>query len=147
MADLEWGVLDLFKYVRGVTGSFTEAQLGKITTARQGVEMLTTDGLGVFGVLQAGTPDDIIAYIERLQRQSGGFGCLMFLAHNCATFEAVKKSYELFARYVVPHFTSSNENRLSSLQWAHDNSASTWGSTVSAMKSAIENKGMHTFVK
>ncbi len=143
LADLEWGVMDLFKYVRGVTGSVTEGQLGKIRSPGQGVEMLTTDGLGIFGILQAGTPDDIIAYIERLQDQAGGFGCLMFLAHNCADFGAVKRSYELFARYVIPHFKKSNRNREASLDWAHDNSGATWGATMSAMRKAIASHGEH----
>jgi len=143
LADLEWGVMDLLKYIGGVTGSFTEGSIGKLRSPCQAVDFLTTEGLGIFGVLQAGTPDDIIAYIERLQKQSGGFGCLMFLAHNCANFEAVKKSYELFARYVIPHFNKSNRNRDASLQWAHDNSGKTWGATVSAMQSAIASRGEH----
>jgi limonene 1,2-monooxygenase len=143
LADLEWGALDLVGYVRGVTGAFTEDMLGKLRTAAQAVERLTTEGMGVFGVLQAGTPDDMIAYIEKLQRQTGGFGCVMFLAHNCANFEAVKKSYELFARKVIPHFRGGNRNRIASLEWAHDNSGKTWGATVSAMQSAIAARGEH----
>lgn len=143
LADLEWGAMDLLAYVRGVTGAFTEDRLGSIRTAREAVELLTTEGLGIFGVLQAGTPDDMIAYIERLQGQSGGFGCVMFLAHNCANFEAVKKSYELFARIVIPHFGAKNRNRQASLDWAHDNSAKTWGATVNAMQNAIASGGVH----
>jgi limonene 1,2-monooxygenase len=100
-------------------------------------------GIGIFGIAQAGTPDDMIAYIERLQQQSGGFGCVMFLAHNCANFEAVKKSYELFARYVIPHFRKSNRGRVESLERAHGNSDRNWGATVGAMRNAIENKGYH----
>jgi limonene 1,2-monooxygenase len=143
LADLEWGAMDLVGYVRGVTGAFTEDMLGKLRTPAQAVERLTTEGMGVFGVLQAGTPDDMIAYIEALQRQTGGFGCLMFLAHNCANFEAVNKSYELFARKVIPHFRGSNRNRIASLDWAHANSDKTWGATVGAMQSAIASRGEH----
>lgn len=140
LADLEWGVMDLLDYVRG---DATAAISDRIRTPRDAIEYLTTDGLGVFGVFQAGTPDDIIAYIERLQRQSGGFGCVMFLAHNCANFEAVKKSYELFARYVIPHFQNSNRNRVDSLEWAHANSKETWAPAIAAMKSAIASGGDH----
>jgi limonene 1,2-monooxygenase len=141
LADLEWGALDMIDYVRGVTGSFTESMLGHIRTPADAVARLTTEGLGVFGILQAGTPDDIIAYIEALLEQSGGFGCLMFLAHNSADFEAVKKSYELFARYVIPHFRSSNHNREASIEWATANSAATWGATVKAQRQAISVGG------
>ncbi len=143
LADLEWGAMDLVGYVRGVTGSFTDGMLGKIHTPADAVKRLTTEGMGIFGILQAGTADDMIAYIETLRRQTGGFGCVMFFAHNCANFEAVKKSYELFARFVIPHFRRSNQNREVSLAWAHDNSQNTWGATVGAMQSAIANRGEH----
>jgi limonene 1,2-monooxygenase len=144
LADLEWGIMDLLGYIRGVTGKFTEGMLGDISNPRQAVELLTTQGIGIFGIAQAGTPEDIIAYIERLQRQSGGFGCACFFSLNCANFEAVKKSYELFARYVIPYFRKSNRGRLDSLNWTHGNSEKTWGATISAMKSAIETKGDHS---
>ena len=51
-----------------------------------------------------GTPDDLIAQIERLERQSGGFGVFLDMAHNWADFAATRRSYELIARYVMPRF-------------------------------------------
>lgn len=57
-------------------------------------------GLGVVG-----TPDMAIAQIEELLEQSnGGFGAFLTLAHNWANTAATKKSYELFARHVMPRF-------------------------------------------
>ena len=141
LADLEWGAMDLIEYVRGVTGSFTEGILGHIRTPVDAVTRLTTEGLGIYGVLQAGTPDDMIAYIESLQAHTGGFGSLLFLATNCANFEAVKRSYELFARYVIPHFRASNRNREASIEWAGANSPTTWGATVNAQRQAIAAGG------
>jgi limonene 1,2-monooxygenase len=67
-----------------------------------------------------GTPDDAIAEIERLQGKQGEFGCFLQLAHNWADWEATKKSYELYARFVVPHFRKSNQARDASLAWAYD---------------------------
>jgi limonene 1,2-monooxygenase len=67
-----------------------------------------------------GTPDDAIAEIERLQGKQGEFGCFLQLAHNWADWEATKKSYELYARFVVPHFRKSNQARGASLAWAYD---------------------------
>ncbi|MDG2004741.1 MAG: LLM class flavin-dependent oxidoreductase [Novosphingobium sp.] len=64
-----------------------------------------------------GTPDDAIATIEKLQEETGGFGCIMLLAHNWANTEATAKSYELFARYVMPHFQNFNVNRKASMDW------------------------------
>ena len=42
--------------------------------------------------------------IERLQKQSGGFGCYLCLAHEWANPEATKRSYELIAQRVFPEF-------------------------------------------
>jgi limonene 1,2-monooxygenase len=42
--------------------------------------------------------------------------------HNWADFEGTKKSYELYARYVMPHFKKANANRVASIEWADQNS-------------------------
>jgi len=52
---------------------------------------------------------------------SAEFGCFMQATHNWADFEATEKSYELYARYVVPHFRQPDVNRAASLAWALDN--------------------------
>jgi limonene 1,2-monooxygenase len=74
------------------------------------VDSMIESGLAVIG-----TPDDAIAQIERLEVQSGGFGAFLHLAHNWADWENTKKSYELFARYVMPAFQESNVNRAASI--------------------------------
>jgi limonene 1,2-monooxygenase len=51
-----------------------------------------------------GTPDDAIAEIERMQTETGGFGGLMLATHEWASTDRLRRSYELFARYVMPHF-------------------------------------------
>jgi limonene 1,2-monooxygenase len=70
-----------------------------------------------------GTPDDAIALIERLYQKQGTFGAFLHQAHNWADFEATKRSYELYARYVMPHFSRLNESRAASYQWCGDNRA------------------------
>ena len=62
------------------------------------------DALIESGIATIGTPDDLIAQIERLERQSGGFGVFLDMAHNWADFAATGRSYELIARYVMPRF-------------------------------------------
>ena len=64
-----------------------------------------------------GTPDDAIAQIDRLQAKQGEFGAFLQLAHNWANWDATKKSYDLYARYVVPHFRKANTHRVESLEW------------------------------
>jgi limonene 1,2-monooxygenase len=80
------------------------------------VDSLIASGLAVIG-----TPDDCIAQIERLYHQSGGFGCFLQLAHNWANWEATQQSYEMIARYVMPHFQGSDVNREQSIEFARTN--------------------------
>ena len=54
-----------------------------------------------------GTPDDCIAAIEELQEMSGGFGRLMIRVEDWTTREKNDRSYEMVARYVMPHFNGS----------------------------------------
>jgi limonene 1,2-monooxygenase len=61
-----------------------------------------------------GTPDDAIAMIEKLKSKQGEFGVLLLQAHNWAEWEQTKKSYELYARFVMPHFSGVNRNRIDS---------------------------------
>ncbi len=73
------------------------------------------------GTACIGTPDDAIAYIERLLQGSGGFGAILELAQNWADWGATKRHYELMARYVHPHFQSSRELRRASYSQALGN--------------------------
>ena len=66
----------------------------------------TPEGAVATGGAIIGDPDDAIAAIERLQENSGGFGGLMMLAHEWANRDGIRRSYELFARYVAPRFQS-----------------------------------------
>jgi limonene 1,2-monooxygenase len=52
-----------------------------------------------------GTPDDAGEQIERLWKQSnGGFGVYLQLAHDWAPPDRKARSFELFARNVMPEF-------------------------------------------
>ncbi len=103
------------------------------------------DSLVQSGFAVVGTPDDAIAQITRLQSQTGGFGCFMQLAHNWATWENTKHSYELFARYVIPKFQNLNIGREASHEWArvnHDDFIGRARSAVSARVARhVEEKG------
>jgi limonene 1,2-monooxygenase len=70
------------------------------------IDMMIESGMAVIG-----TPEDAIAQLERLQSQSGGFGCFLQMAHNWADWAETQRSYELIARHVAPKFQGSNENR------------------------------------
>jgi limonene 1,2-monooxygenase len=79
------------------------------------------DALIESGTAVIGTPDDAVEQIERLEKRSSGFGCFLQLAHEWADREATLKSYELFARYVMPRFQASNDVRRASYDWTGEN--------------------------
>ena len=95
--DVEFGLQRWLKYFREIT---------TFPIVPEGVD----DHLGYMrenGIASIGTPDDAINAIERLWEGSrGGFGCYMLFAHNWADWAQTKRSYELIARYVMPHFQS-----------------------------------------
>jgi limonene 1,2-monooxygenase len=70
------------------------------------IDILVNSGRAVIG-----TPDDAIAMIDKLRAKQGDFGVILFQAHNWAEWEETKKSYELYARFVMPHFAGTNRNR------------------------------------
>jgi limonene 1,2-monooxygenase len=82
-------------------------------TFEERVGWVNDTGLGVIG-----TPDEAIGQIERLVEQSGGFGCYLMMAHEWADPEATRRSYELFARYVMPRFQNSATRLQASEQWS-----------------------------
>jgi limonene 1,2-monooxygenase len=70
------------------------------------------------GVAVIGTPDDMVAQIERLQKHSGGFGCFLDMAHDWADFAETRRSYELIARYVMPKLSNQLNQRHLANTWA-----------------------------
>jgi limonene 1,2-monooxygenase len=64
-----------------------------------------------------GTPDDAIEAIEAMQKGSGGFGVFLSMEQDWADWAATDRSYELFARHVVPHFRGQLAGRRES--YAH----------------------------
>lgn len=100
------------------------------------VDQWRGDTLGEFGQAIIGTPDDAIAQIERLIEQTGGFGTLLVLHVDMASWEDTKRSYELFASEVVPHFKNRNAGREASLQYAADNRDYLIGGLIGAITKA-----------
>ncbi len=106
--------------------------------ASSGREM--ADRLIAFGAI-IGTPDDAIAGIRRLQEISGGFGCLLGLAHEWTTWEKTLHSYELMARYVMPHFQDSLSWIDRSAQWTGETKGTLMDGAKMAVMKAIGDHG------
>ena len=112
--DVEYGMEQWFSYFQDVAAFPQMAVDG--TNLQEQIDFVN-GGLGVVG-----TPEMAIKQIEDLLKQSnGGFGAYLTLAHNWANNEATKKSYELFARHVMPHF----QGQIDSLTGAADRAQAT----------------------
>jgi limonene 1,2-monooxygenase len=70
------------------------------------------------GFAVIGTPDDAVAKIEELiEASDGGFGAFLLFDHAWAPPAAKLQSYELFAQYVIPHFTGQLAGPAASCDW------------------------------
>jgi limonene 1,2-monooxygenase len=63
----------------------------------------TIDKLNASGSVIIGTPERAQAYVEELQQAIGEIGCYVIPTQDWADSAATRRSYELFARYVIPH--------------------------------------------
>ncbi|MBV9554203.1 MAG: LLM class flavin-dependent oxidoreductase [Alphaproteobacteria bacterium] len=90
------------------------------------------------GTACIGTPDDAVAYVDRLMKGSGGFGVLCELAQNWADWEATKRHYELMARFVHPKFQQSRELLVESYNYATERHVEFGGQAAAAIQKAID---------
>jgi limonene 1,2-monooxygenase len=67
-----------------------------------------------------GTPDDCIEGIKQLDEKSGGYGGFLVQTVDWASRDKMLHSYELLARYVMPHFQGSVLSTAASNQWARE---------------------------
>ncbi|HEX9417521.1 MAG TPA: LLM class flavin-dependent oxidoreductase [Methylomirabilota bacterium] len=94
------------------------------------------------GTTLVGTPETVIKGIERLVGfSSGGFGGLLFRANEWADREQTLRSYELFARYVMPRFQGSIDSVAASNEWARSNRKTIFSPNVEAIKKAFTDAG------
>ena len=79
---------------------------------------------------------DCVRHFERLWKGSnGGFGGVLLLAHNWADWPATKRSYELMARYVHPHF-QCNANELR--DWSYNDAKSKYETAGNQSRAAVQ---------
>jgi limonene 1,2-monooxygenase len=128
MQDVEYGLRKWIDYFARVNPAAAGGDLQDRSPAQAMVE----SGRAVIG-----TPEDAIAQIERLQEKAGRFGCFLMLAHNWASFDRTKNSYELFARHVLPTLNKVNDLRQASLTSYTENKA-LMGQAGNAMRESFE---------
>jgi limonene 1,2-monooxygenase len=123
--DVEFGILQFGRYFRHVLPTSPVGDGDDIPSI---LEHCDHSGFAVIG-----TPDDAIRQIERLEQQSGGFGTFLVFGHEWADREATFNSYELFARYVMPHF----QGQLEPVRASHDWITGSGGEFVTRAANAI----------
>jgi limonene 1,2-monooxygenase len=128
--DVEFGLADYARYFREVAALpfFPDGPASDLAA------QMNSSGGGVVG-----TPDDCIAFIEHLIEQSGGgFGTFLIQAHEWADAEATKRSHELFARYVLPHFDAHAARPAESMRHVMSRRDEQMGAAMGAIGAAIQ---------
>ena len=111
-----------------------------------GEQNLGTQGASIHepierGSVIVGSPEDAIAFVERMVDRSGGFGCLLGLAHEWASTEHTHKSLELWARYVMPHFQGQLEPIVENRDWIEANLSTVFRRSRGALQKAYSDAG------
>ena len=136
-ANVAFGLQKWRNYFTGINFTAAEAD-----TSKHPVDAMIESGQAIIG-----TPDDAIAQIEKLWHKTGGFGTFLQLAHNWADWEQTRKSYEMFARYVMPHFRQANLHRARSYQHAVDNGVELMGKAMEAAAAMTEKHRVEQLAK
>ena len=90
------------------------------------------------GAAVIGTPDDAAAQLERLKKQSGGFGCFLIMANDWVDRQASLASYELLAKEVFPRFQGSSDLTVKSREWCRQDHDSLIGGAMNAVVKEID---------
>ena len=99
-----------------------------------------TDAAGGSGTGTAviGTPDEMVAAIRRLRESTGGFGTMIGFVHDWADREATFRSWELFARYVVPEINGYTKPMQASADYVEMHKAALMRSAGAAIVAQIK---------
>lgn len=95
--DVEHGIEFWFDYFQKIA-AFPQMDV-RGDNLTEMIDFINTSGVGVIG-----TAEQARAQVQKLVDQSGGFGTLLLQGHDWANPEATKRSFELFAQDVMPHF-------------------------------------------
>ena len=99
------------------------------------------DGLQA-GTTIVGSPETVAAGIRRLlEFTGGGAGAVLFRSHEWATREQTLRSYELFARWVMPQFQGSTDSLYASREWVSENRSGIFGPHMGALRKAFTDAG------
>jgi limonene 1,2-monooxygenase len=95
--DVKFGLESWFRYTQKVAAFPQLTMPGD--QIEEMIDLINDNGFGVIG-----SPERALAQLKRMWDQSGGCGCVLQLGHEWANPAATKRSAELFAAEVIPHF-------------------------------------------
>ncbi len=145
----DWRLLKSFHIAETREQAFREVERGERRetleyfrgTLNQPPGPESLDELVKLGAAIVGTPEDAIESIERLKDESGGFGGFLGRAHEWAGREATLRSFELFARYVMPRFQGVLPPVLQSNEWVSENRTTIFSPSQAAILKAFSDAG------
>jgi limonene 1,2-monooxygenase len=126
--DVEYGIVPFSHYFTHVL----PAGPTRGDTAQEIIANVDDDGFAVIG-----TPDDAIAKIQSLVDESGGFGTFLLFGHDWASPAATRRSFELFAQYVMPHFSGQLDAPQASCDWVTGSGGEFVNRAINAITKAI----------
>ena len=112
-ADVAFGLEPWFRYFQHVAAFPQMAMSGD--HLNEMIDMINASGAGVIG-----TPEQARAQVQRLWDKSEGFGSMLLMAHEWANPAATKRSAELFAAEVMPHFQGQAQPTLDAADRARE---------------------------
>lgn len=130
--DVQHGIEQWFAYFQKVAAF---PQMGvRGDHLQEMIDFVQEAGIGVIG-----TPEDARAQVQRLVDQSGGFGAVLLMSHEWADPAATRRSYELIAQHVVPHFQGSPRTHAESATDARRRAAETHEQHSAQQHEAIQH--------
>ncbi len=105
------------------------------------MDQVNGSGSGV-GSAVIGTPDQAVEMIRNLQQVTGGFGVVLGFAHDWANRDATLRSWELFARYVVPELNGYTRNQKASADYLADHKQELMAGRVASIKATVRGNEM-----
>jgi limonene 1,2-monooxygenase len=109
--EVRFGIAPWFRYFQKVAAFPQMTMPGDEVDEMIGI--INDAGAGVIG-----TPESARAQVQRLWDQSGGFGAMLQMGHEWANPAATKRSAELFAAEVIPHFQGQAQPTLDAAERA-----------------------------
>jgi limonene 1,2-monooxygenase len=109
----------------------------RIEDRRQLLDKVNGEGGSGLGSAVIGTPDEMVKMARNLQEITGGFGVLLGFAHDWASREATMRSWELFARHVVPELNGHTRNLKASAEYLAQHRAELARGMVQSVMAAV----------